>query len=145
SSFDTLLKYLQFGGMPFLHNIGLADDLPYEYLRNVYSTVLLKDVVARESIRNIAFLENLVTYLADNTGNLFSAANISKYLKSQTVDISAQLTINYLKALSNAYLVHKVVRSEIGGLKIFEIGEKYYFEDLGLRNTIAGFSQRADL
>jgi predicted AAA+ superfamily ATPase len=102
-------------------------------------------VVARENIRNVSFLENLVTFLADNTGSLFSATNISKYLKSQRVDISTQLTINYLKALSNTFFVHKVVRSEIGGLKIFEIGEKYYFEDLGLRNAIVGFNQRADI
>lgn len=126
-------------------NLGLEDDTPFEYLRNVYSTILLKDVVARENIRNVSFLENLVGYLADNVGALFSASNISRYLKSQRVDISPQLTINYLRALANAYFVHKVVRSEIGGLKIFEIGEKYYFEDIGLRNAITGFNQRNDL
>jgi predicted AAA+ superfamily ATPase len=145
NKFESLVLYLRYGGMPFLPNIGLQDDLPYEYLRNVYSTILLKDVVARENIRNVSFLENLVTYLADNTGSLFSASNISKYLKSQRVDISPQLTINYLRALCNTFFVHKVVRSEIGGLKIFEIGEKYYFEDVGLRNAIVGFNQRADI
>lgn len=145
NKFDSLLLYLQYGGMPFLRNIGLQEDLPYEYLRNVYSTILLKDVVARENIRNVSFLENLVAYLADNTGSLFSASNISKYLKSQKVDISPQLTINYLRALCNTFFVHKVVRSEVGGLKIFEIGEKYYFEDMGLRNSIVGFNQRADI
>src|SRR5690606_11242451 len=145
NSIESLLKYLKYGGMPFLANIGLQEDVPFEYLRNVYSTILLKDVVARENIRNVSFLENLVAYISDNIGALFSASYISKYLKSQRVDISPQLTINYLKALANAYFVHKVVRSEIGGLKIFEIGEKYYFEDLGLRNAIIGFNQRADL
>lgn len=145
NDFETLMKYLQFGGMPYLCNIGFQDNLPYEYLRNVYSTILLKDVVARENIRNISFLENLVAYLCDNVGNLFSASNISKFLKSQRIDISPQLTINYLKALANAYFVYKVSRTEVGGLKIFEIGEKYYFEDLGLRNAIRGFNQRADM
>lgn len=85
------------------------------------------------------------TYIADNTGSLFSAANISKYLKSQKISISPQLCINYLKALTNSYIIHKVSRSEIGGLKIFEIGEKYYFEDIGLRNAITGFNQITDL
>lgn len=145
NSFDSILKYLRYGGMPFLPNIGLQEDLPFEYLRNVYSTILLKDVIARENIRNVSFLENLVTYLANNTGSLFSANNISKYLKSQRIGISPQLTINYLKSLTNAYIVHKVVRSEIGGLKIFEVGEKYYFEDIGLRNAIVGFNQRTDI
>ncbi len=144
-SIESLLKYIKYGGMPFLANIGLHDDIPFEYLRNVYSTILLKDVVARENIRNVSFLENLVAYLSDNIGALFSANNISKYLKSQRVDISPQLTINYLKALTSAYFVHKVVRSEIGGLKIFEIGEKYFFEDIGLRNAIVGFKQHTDL
>lgn len=142
---ESLMKYLRYGGMPYLPNIGLNDDLPFEYLRNVYSSILLRDVVTRENIRNISFLENLVFYLADNIGSLFSANNISKFLKSQRIEISPQLTMNYLKALSNAYFVHKVVRSEIGGLKIFEIGEKYYFEDLGLRNSIKGFNQKADM
>ncbi|SDG44007.1 hypothetical protein SAMN05421827_106229 [Pedobacter terrae] len=142
---ESLMLYLKYGGMPFLPNIGLEEDLPYEYLRSVYATILLKDVVARENIRNVSFLENLVTYLADNMGSLFSANNISKYLKSQKVDISTQLTINYLRALSNTFFVHKVQRSEVGGLKIFEIGEKYYFEDLGLRNAIIGFNQLADI
>lgn len=142
---ESLMKYLTYGGMPYLPNIGLQEDLPFEYLRNVYSTILLKDVVARENIRNINFLENLVFYLSDNIGSLFSASNISKFLKSQRIEISPQLTLNYLKALSKAYFVHKVVRSEIGGLKIFEIGEKYYFEDLGLRNALRGFNQRTDI
>lgn len=142
---ESLIKYLTYGGMPYLPVIGLNEMMPFEYLKNVYSTILLKDVVSRENIRNITFLENLVNFLADNIGNLLSANNISKFLKSQRIEISTQLTINYLKALSNAYFVHKVVRSEIGGLKIFEIGEKYYFEDLGLRNSIKGFNQKADL
>ena len=142
---ESLMKYLTFGGMPYLPVIGLKEFLPFEYLKNVYSTILLKDVVARENIRNIAFLENLVYFLADNIGNLFSANNISRFLKSQRIEISTQLIINYLKALSNAYFVHRVVRSEVGGLKIFEIGEKYYFEDLGLRNSIKGFSQKTDV
>jgi len=142
---DSLMKYLTYGGMPYLPNIGLNDDLPFEYLKNVYSTILLKDVVSRENIRNISFLENLVLYLSDNIGSLFSANNISKFLKSQRIEISPQLTMNYLKALSNAYFIHKVVRSEVGGLKVFEIGEKYYFEDLGLRNSLKGFNQKTDI
>lgn len=144
-TFKSVMLYLTMGGMPYLAGIGLREELVFEYLRNVYSSILLKDVVARENIRNISFLENLVIYLADNTGNLFSASNISKFLKSQHVDISPQLVINYLKALTNAFFVDKVVRSEIGGLKVFEIGEKYYFEDLGLRNAITGYFRKSDV
>jgi len=145
TTFESLLKYLNYGGMPYLVNIGLVDEIPFEYINSVYTTILLKDVVMRENIRNVSFLENLVQYLADNVGNLFSANNISKFLKSQQIAISSQLTINYLAALCNAYFIYKVQRTDVNGLKIFEIGEKYYFEDLGLRNAIVGFNKRKDL
>jgi predicted AAA+ superfamily ATPase len=142
---ENLYKYLSVGGMPYLKVIGLSENAVFEYLRNVYASILLKDVVARENIRNISFLENLVEFLADNVGNLFSAANIAKYLKSQLSSVSAQTVINYLKPLLNAYFIHKVSRFDIAGLKIFEVGEKYYFEDLGLRNCIRGFDRRKDI
>ncbi|MDR2465991.1 MAG: ATP-binding protein [Prevotellaceae bacterium] len=145
NSAQTLNKYLSVGGMPYLHVIGTEEYAAFEYLRNLYSTILLKDVVARENIRNVTFLENLVEFLADNVGNLFSAGNIAKYLKSQHASISAQTVLNYLKPLTNAYFVHKVRRYDISGLKIFETGEKYYFEDLGLRNCIRGFNSRKDI
>ena len=145
SSPESVLKYLKYGGMPYLIQIGLNEDMPFEYLRNVYATILLRDVVARENIRNVPFLENLIQYLAGNVGNLFSANNISRYLKSQRISMSPQLVINYLKALTNAYFIHKVVRANVEGLKILEIGEKYYFEDLGLRNALWGQTQKMDL
>ena len=130
----TLRKFLTYGGLPHLCRLELVDEIAFEYLRNVYSTILLKDVVSRENIRNVDFLETLTDYLADNVGSLFSANNIHKFLKSQRVDISVNLIVNYLKALSNAYIINKVQRIDVKGLKKFEIGDKYYFEDLGLRN-----------
>lgn len=144
-SLESLRKYLTFGGMPYLAHIGLENDVPFEYLRSVYSTILLKDTVARENIRNVRFLEDLVAYLADNIGNLFSANNISKFLKSQRVDLSPQVTLNYLRALCNAYLIHRVSRAEVGGMKIFETGEKFYFEDIGISHAIRGFHFRTDV
>lgn len=131
---NTLRKFLTYGGLPHLARLQLNDEIAFEYLKNVYSTILLKDVVSRENIRNVVFLETLSNYLADNVGNLFSANNIHKFLKSQRVEISVNLIVNYLKALSNAYIINKVQRIDVKGLKKFEIGEKYYFEDLGLRN-----------
>jgi predicted AAA+ superfamily ATPase len=113
------------------------DAIAFEYLRNLYESILLRDVLARENLRNIRFLENLARYLADNTGCLFSASNISKYLKNQRLPIPVQTVISYLGALEKSLLVHKVQRADLNGLKIFEIGEKYYFKDLGLRNSLA--------
>lgn len=145
ASTQSLRHYLTIGGLPYLSNLPLEREIDFEYLRNVYSTIMLKDVVKRESIRNVDFLESLALYTADNVGNLFSANNISKYLKSQHVNISALQVINYLRALQNAYLIHKVRRIDVNGLKTFEIGDKYYFEDLGLRNCHFGFSMQKDI
>ena len=145
ASTQSLRHYLTIGGLPYLSNLPLDREIDFEYLRNVYSTIMLKDVVKRESIRNVDFLESLALYTADNVGNLFSANNISKYLKSQHVNISALQVINYLRALQNAYLIHKVRRIDVNGLKTFEIGDKYYFEDLGLRNCHFGFSMQKDV
>lgn len=141
----SLRHYLTFGGLPYLSNLPLDTDICFEYLRNVYSTILLKDIVKREGIRNVSFLESLVDYVADNVGNLFSANNISRYLKSQRVNISPLQVINYLKALGDAFLVNRVSRIDIVGLRKFELGDKYYFEDLGLRNCYLGFSWQRDI
>ncbi len=145
ASTQSLRNYLTIGGLPYLSNLPLDREIDFEYLLNVYSTIMLKDVVKRESIRNVDFLESLALYTADNVGSLFSANNISKYLKSQHVNISALQVINYLRALQNAYLIHKVRRIDVNGLKTFEIGDKYYFEDLGLRNCHFGFSMQKDV
>lgn len=142
---ESLTLYLKLGGMPYLIHLGLETEIVMEYLKNVNSTILLKDVVARENIRNVSFLENLTAFLADNTGSLLSAFNISKYLKSQNQQIPTQTILNYLRALTSAYYVHKVQRADVNGLKIFEIGEKYFFEDTGLRNALRRFDFRRDV
>lgn len=142
---QSLMLYLTYGGLPYLSRLALTDELAFEYLRNVYATILLKDVVKREGIRNIDFLETLALYAADNVGSLFSANNISKYLKSQRIDISTTQVINYLRALNNAYLINKTGRIDIKGLRKFEVGDKYFFEDLGLRNCHTGFNLQRDI
>ncbi|MEI7830647.1 MAG: ATP-binding protein, partial [Prolixibacteraceae bacterium] len=133
---NSLKLFLTYGGLPYLSRLTLNEEMAFEYLKNVYSTILLKDVVSREGIRNVDFLETLVDYLSDNVGSLFSATNIHKFLKSQRIDISTSVIINYLKALNNAYIINKTRRMDVQGLKKFEVGEKYYFEDLGLRNCM---------
>ncbi|MEW6564265.1 MAG: ATP-binding protein [Spirochaetota bacterium] len=135
---ESLNNYLRFGGLPYLASIGLTEAVVLEYLKNVQSSILLKDVVAREKIRQIDFLETLLEYLADNVGNLFSATSISKYLKSQRISVPVPTILSYLRALERAFIIRKARRTDIRGMKIFEVGEKYYFEDLGLRNILLG-------
>ena len=142
---DTLAKYIRFGGLPGLVKIGLDEQDAREYQLDVYHTVLLKDVVMRNKIRNVPFLENLVRFLADNTGKIISANSIAKYMKAQGESVTSTVIINYIKNLSDAYLIHKVNRYDIHGKKLFESNDKFYFEDNGLRNTLAGGSREGDI
>lgn len=142
---DTLAKYIQFGGLPGLVKMGLDEQDAREYQLDVYHTVLLKDVIMRNQIRNVPFLENLVRFLADNTGKIISANSIAKYMKSQGDSITSTVIINYTKFLCEAYLIHKVNRYDIHGKKLFESNDKFYFEDNGIRNTLAGGSREGDV
>jgi len=137
---DALKKYMLWGGLPFLINLEKRDDVISEYLKSIYTTIIYKDIISRFKIRNTAFLENLIHYLASNTGNVISAKKISDYLKSQRINMSPQIVLNYLHYLKQAMLIYHVKRKEIGGKKVFEINEKFYFEDWGILNSIIGFS-----
>jgi predicted AAA+ superfamily ATPase len=138
---DSFMKYLKYGGLPYLINLTLDDRIVYDYLRNIYDAILFKDVVRRFHIRNVSFLERLTEYCADNVGSLVSANKISGFLKSQKMAISPSVVLNYLSFLCASFFIIRAPRSEIKGKKVFEIGEKYYFEDLGLRHSILGYRQ----
>lgn len=136
---ESLQSYLKFGGLPYLRHLDLDDVVIFDYLRNIVDAILLKDIVSRYDIRNVSFLQRLTHFLADNVGSLVTARKISEYLKSQHIKVSHNLVIDYLSYLSNAFLVLPAKRCDIVGKKIFEIGEKYYFEDLGIRHALVGF------
>ena len=142
---EALARDIQYGGLPGLAKIGLEEDDAREYQMDIYHTVLLKDVIMRNQIRNVPFLENLVRFLADNTGKLISANSISKYMKSQGESIASAAIINYISFLCEAYLLHKVNRYDIHGKRIFETNDKFYFEDNGIRNAIAGGTREGDI
>ncbi len=136
----SLNNYIKYGGLPYLKNLELKDDIIFDYLNNVYQAILFKDIISRFSVRNIDFLERLILFLAKHTGTIFSARNIVKFLKSQNINISINSVLDYIDYLKTAFFISKLSRTDIIGKKIFEVGEKYYFTDIGLRNTIAGFS-----
>ena len=142
---DSLAKYIQYGGLPGLAKIGLEEDDAREYQMDIFHTVLLKDVIMRNQIRNVPFLENLVRFLADNTGKLISANSIAKYMKSQGESITSTVIINYISFLCEAYILHKVNRFDIYGKRIFETNDKFYFEDNGIRNALAGGTREGDI
>ena len=143
---DSLMKYLCFGGLPHLYRLGLGnEDMVWEYIQNIYNTIVLKDVVQREGLRNVTMFENLMSYVSDNVGQIVSATSLSKYLKSQRVDLTPLTAINYLKAASNAYIINKIPRYDIHGKRLLETNDKYYFEDLGLRNMLSGTDRTGDI
>lgn len=131
--------YSRYGGLPYLVNLPLKDEIVNEYLKSVYSTIVFRDVVSRYNLRSTSFLERLIQFLSENIGNLFSAKNISDYLKSQHSTVSVNQIQNYTNYLNSAFLIHRVERYDLVGKRIFEIGEKYYFENMGLRNIIIGY------
>jgi predicted AAA+ superfamily ATPase len=137
---ENLLRYLKYGGLPYLINLPEDDFVIADYLKNIYMTILYRDIVSRHNIRDVKFLENLVRFLAGNTGSLFSAKSITEYLKSQKITKSIQLVTDYIKYLDDAFFVNTAKRADIEGKKIFEIGEKIYFEDLGICNALSGFT-----
>ncbi len=132
-------QYMMYGGMPNLIHFEQTDEVVYDYLLNVFNTIIVKDVLTRYSIRNVTFLRDLALFIADNTESVVSSKKISDYLKSQNIKLSHVLVQDYLSYLSETYFIHKVKRSSLQGKKIFEIGEKYFFNDVGMRNALVGF------
>lgn len=142
----TLWKYLNYGGLPGLVNIPLDnEDMVMEYLSGIYSTIMLKDVVERHSIRNLPFLNNLIAFLADTTGKLNSASSVSRYMKSVGQDVSTNVVLSYSSFFTEAYLTDFVERYDIHGKKLLETSGKTYFSDQGMRNYIAGGERDKDI
>lgn len=142
----TLEKYLTWGGLPFLHVLGLNDKLQArDYVKSVYDTVVLKDIIQRDQIRNVPFLLNLGKFVSDSIGKSLSPNSIMKYMKSQGESISAQVIQSYLTYYVNSYLVYRVFRYDIHGKALLESNEKYYFEDLGIRNVLVHSTNAGDI
>jgi predicted AAA+ superfamily ATPase len=141
-SAESLQKYIKFGGMPHLINLRNEERIYYEYLRNIFDSIVLRDVVSRYKVRNVNFLHDLIRFLADNVGSIVSAKRISDYLKSQKIKMLPKSVLEYLYYLETVFFIQRVKRTEIGGHKIFEIGDKFYFEDLGMRHALIPFQQK---
>ena len=143
---DSLRTYINYGGLPGLRIIGLDDDdQVWEYLRSVFNTVMLKDVIERHNIRNIPFLNNLIVFLADTIGKQTSATSISKFMKSEKMDISTNIILDYTSYYAEAKLIDAVRRYDIHGKRLLETNRKIYFGDVGLRNLISGGDREKDI
>lgn len=138
---DKFYEYLKYGGLPAITQIKDKDNLVLTYLNDIYNTVIKKDVIARNNIKDIVLLENIIKYIAANIGSSISANKISGYLNSNKVvsKTNHQTIDNYLKMLENAYIVYKVERNDIRSKAILKTLGKYYIADSGIRNVILGF------
>lgn len=142
----ALTHYLIMGGLP-----GLLAFKPEEksqindYLEGVYNTILVKDIVSREKVRNITQLENIIRFVADNIGKPVSIANIVRYMTSKGEKISDETASNYLKYLRDAFLAIPVRRFDIHGKMLLESNNKHYFSDHGIRNYICGSDIRGSI
>lgn len=136
---DTAMtEYLQYGGLPYLVNLPQKNTWN-EYISGITDAVVYRDIVSRHSLRNNDFLQRLLLFLADNIGQLFTAKKIADYLKSQRISSSVGSVMTYTGYVEEAFIVNRSRRWEIEGKRFFEIGEKFFFEDLGIRNSIIGF------
>ena len=132
------MQFLKTGGMPFLSNFPDDDSAKSQYLIDIYNSVVLKDVVKRNNIRDVDTLERIVAYAFLNIGHIFSATSLSKYFKSENRKISHDTILNYLKFCSDAFLFYKINRYDLEGKKIVTVNEKYYCADHGLREALLG-------
>ncbi len=134
--------YLKYGGLPAIHNFEMNDEIVYDYLYNIFNTIILKDVVARNNIRDTSNLIAITKYVFDNCGNITSGKAISDFLKSQKIRISTDTVLNYIDYLYKANLIKIAFRYDIKRKKYLENLEKYYLGDIGLRNGLIGYKTK---
>lgn len=143
---ESLNNYLRVGGLPGLRTYDIKEDISVrDYLQGVYNTIMMRDVITREKIRNVQFIENLSRFIADNDGKLISTNSIVKFMKSQGEKISEAVTSAYIGYLCKALIINPIARYDIHGKKLFEMIFKYYFADHGMRNYLSGFDMRGSI
>ena len=135
-------EYVKFGGLPFLATTPLDERAKAQYLKDIYASVVIKDIVKRNKLRDVDLLERIIAYVAANIGRTFSANSISAYFKSEKRSVAVDTVINYLSCCEKAFLFHKISRMDIEGKEILQINEKYYLADHGLRQATYGSNQR---
>lgn len=142
---EAFRRYLEFGGMPFISELGYRREPSMRYLRDVYGAILLKDVVRRKAIRDVNLLERIVRFVMTETGHVFSAKRIVDFLKNEQCVTAPSTVLNYLRACEEAFLVRKVEREDLIGKHILSVDEKYYVSDTGLRNANVASNMSRDI
>ncbi|MFO7850088.1 MAG: ATP-binding protein [Spirochaetia bacterium] len=136
---EEFYRYLEFGGLPGIHYFPFRKEIVFQYIRSVYDTVILHDVVERNQLRNVNLLERIVHYLMDTTGNLFSGKNVSGYFRKELRSVSLETVYNYVAYLERAFFLQHVPRFDVQGKKKLEVSGKYYPADWGIKNSLTGY------
>ena len=138
--YEKFDKYLKYGGLPMLVNMNDNEDLIINYLNDLKEVVLKKDVINRNNIKDVVFLDNLLKYMASVIGNLTTANAIADFMRKNGSKVTSETVDSYLKMLENAYIIYRVPRYELKGKQLLKTKGKYYFIDNGLKNIINGIS-----
>lgn len=134
--------YLTVGGMPYLSNLRYEQEPSQRYLEDLYNSVVLKDIVKRNSVRDVELLERIIAYVMANAGTVFSASSVSKFLKNERRKVSTDTVLNYIKYCRDAFLIYQASREDLQGKQILSTNEKYYIADHGLREAVYGGNMR---
>ena len=135
-----LANYLRLGGFPAVHLQKYTSNEVYTIVKDIYNSTIFTDIVRRNQIRKVDQLERIVKFTFDNVGRTFSAASISKYLKSENRSIDNETVYNYLSKLESAYILHRCSRFDVQGKEILKTQEKFYLADPALRYSVLGYS-----
>lgn len=141
---ELFRKYINIGGIPFLKYFDLDENSCVKYLQDLYNTVIVKDVIEYNKVRDVDMFNRILTYVFENIGQTFSSRSIQKFLKNENRNISVDTILNYLEYAKSAYIIKKVPRYDVVGKKILSVDEKYFITDHGLRYA-KGFSNEKNI
>lgn len=133
---DIMRDYMAFGGFPFAATLDANSQSQTDYLTGILDTIVYKDVIARNGIRDVATLRRLVKFLADNIGNLYSVNKIVGILRTEGLSVPHATLDAYAESLCETYLFDRVSRYDIKGRDILRTNAKYYLADTGLRRLL---------
>ena len=128
---DAFLEYVEWGGMPQIYNALNLEERKM-YLTDLYNTVILKDIVERNSIKNINLLNRIIQFIMENIGGIISAKSITDFLKHERIYTSVDTVINYIDYVNTSMIINKVNRYDIRRKSVMTLLEKYFLADLGI-------------
>ena len=135
-------EYLQFGGFPIIGISNFDTRSAYQVVDGIYSAVITRDISKRHRIRNKDLFDRVVKYIIENVGKTFSANSIVKFLKNEKRSLSVESIYNYIKWLSEAFIIYPCQRYDLQGKSILKTQEKYYLSDISIKYSKMGFNKQ---